>query len=390
MDYGALPPEINSARIYSGPGSGPMLAAADAWDTLARDLNSSAAAYRSVIANLTVDGWQGPSSITMANSVAPYVAWMHSTADQAEQSATQARTAAAAYQSALTGMVPPPLIAANRAQLASLLASNFFGQNSPAIAAAEAAYEEMWAQDAQAMYGYAGSSAAAARLTPFTQPPRTTNPAGQAAQNAAVTHAAGTPAGQAQSLTSSQLSNALQQLAGPNAAADPSQALQIDPIDIFDAGVDAGSASASVTSSSFSGTSIGTTNHAIAINAERDESQGIGPFLGESPSPLPAATPTDLGANLATRTVSAVMGRASLAGMLSVPQTWAATATPSVNPVALTFPSTSAAPVPAASIGMSNGIFGEALLGTLAGRGVSNVAAKMRTPSVVPKSPSAG
>ena len=54
MDFGALPPEINSARIYSGPGSGPMLTAADAWDTLASELNSSAAAYRSVIANLTV------------------------------------------------------------------------------------------------------------------------------------------------------------------------------------------------------------------------------------------------------------------------------------------------------------------------------------------------
>jgi PPE-repeat protein len=386
MDYGALPPEINSARIYSGPGSGPMLAAAHAWDTLAVELNSSAAAYRSVIANLTVDGWQGPSSITMANSVAPYVAWMHNTAAQVEQSATQARIAAAAYQSAFAGMVPPPLIAANRTQLASLVGSNFFGQNSPAIAATEAAYEEMWAQDAQTMYGYAGSSAAAARLTPFTQPPRTTNPAGQAAQNAAVTQAAGTPAGQTQSVTGSQLSNALQQLAAPNTAADPSQALQIDPIDVFDAGVDAGSASASLTSSSFSGTAIGTTNHAIAINAERDASQGIGPFLATWSGPLSPASSVNIGGPA----VSAATGRASLVGTLSVPQTWAATATPSVNPAALTFPSASAAPVPTTSIGMSNGIFGEALLGTLAGRGVSNVAAKMRTPSVVPRSPSAG
>jgi PPE-repeat protein len=385
MDFGVLPPEINSARIYSGPGSGPMLAAAHAWDTLARDLHSSAASYRSVIANLTVDRWQGPSAITMANAVAPYVAWMHNTAAEAEQSAAQARTAAAAYQSALTAMVPPPLITANRTQLAALLASNFFGQNSPAIAATEAAYEEMWAQDAQTMYGYAGSSAAASRLTPFTAPPRTTNPAGQAAQNAAVTQAAGTPAGQAQSLTSAQLSNALQQLAAPNTVADPSQALQIDPIDVFDAGVDAGSASASVTSSSFSGTSIATTDHAIDINAERDASQGVGPFLGElPPPPPPPAAPVSLSGSAAT----AAMGRASLVGTLSVPQTWAATATTAVDPAALTVPSAGAAPL--ASTAMPQGIFGESLLGTLAGRGVSNVAAKLRQPNVIPRSPAAG
>jgi PPE-repeat protein len=385
MDYGALPPEINSARMYSGPGSGPMLAAADAWDTLAGELNSSAAAYRSVIAGLTVSGWQGPSSIMMADAVAPYVAWMHGTAAQAEESATQAKTAAAAYQSAFAGMVPPPLIAANRAQLASLVESNFFGQNSPAIAATEAEYDEMWAQDAQTMYGYAASSAAAARLTPFNEPPRTTNPAGHAAQTAAVTQAAGTPAGQAQGVTGSQtlsqLPNALQQLAAPNAAADPTE---ISPIDVFDIGAEAGSASASATSSSFSGTSIGTTNHAIAVNAERDAFQGIGPFLAASPGPLSPAAPASLGGPA----VSAAIGRASLVGTLSVPQTWAATATPAVDPAALAVPSAGAAPL--ASDAMPQSIFGESLLGTLAGRGVSNVAAKLRATSVVPRSPAAG
>ncbi|MGA7466141.1 PPE family protein [Mycobacterium sp.] len=385
MDFGALPPEINSARIYSGPGSGPMLTAADAWDTLASELNSSAAAYRSVIANLTVDGWQGPSSIMMANSVAPYVAWMHSTAAEAEQSANQARTAASAYQSAFAGMVPVPLIEANRAQLASLVASNFFGQNSPAIAATETAYEEMWAQDAQSMYGYAASSAAAARLTPFNRPPSTTNPSGLGAQAAAVTQAAGTPASHAQAVTSSQtvslLPSALQQLATPSATADP---LGFTPADIFGDAVDAGSASASGISSSFSGSSIATTNHAIAINAERDDFQGVGPFVAASSGSLSPAGPANLGGPSA----SAAMGRASLVGTLSVPQTWAATATPAVDPAALAVPSVGTAPL--ASAGMPAGIFGESLLGTLAGRGVSNVAAKLRTPSVIPRSPAAG
>ncbi|MGH3562655.1 MAG: PPE family protein, partial [Mycobacterium sp.] len=100
MDFAALPPEINSSRMYFGPGTGPMLTAATAWDQLAGELNSSAAAYRSVVAGLTTEGWRGPSSIMMANAIASYVAWMHSTAAQAEQTAVQAKTAAAAYQTA--------------------------------------------------------------------------------------------------------------------------------------------------------------------------------------------------------------------------------------------------------------------------------------------------
>jgi len=45
-------------------------------------------------------------------------------------------------------------------QLASLVATNFFGQNAPAIAAAEAQYAEMWAQDVSAMGGYHSGAAA--------------------------------------------------------------------------------------------------------------------------------------------------------------------------------------------------------------------------------------
>jgi PPE-repeat protein len=380
MDFGALPPEINSARMYSGPGVSPLLAAASAWQGLASGLHSSAAAYRSEIAGLTVGGWQGPSSIMMADAIAPYVAWIHGTAAQAEQSAAQARMAAGAYQSAFAMIVPPPLIAANRTQLTSLVASNFFGQNSPAIAATEATYDEMWAQDAAAMYGYASSSAAASRLEPFTHPPRTTDPTGMAAQTAALsqTQASADP----HVLT--QLSTALQQLGSPNTAANPPSTLSAT--DIFNDTVGSLSGAASTTSASFSGSAIATTNHAVGINAARDAAQGIGPFLAASASPLIPAAP----ANLGGPAVSAAMGRASLVGTLSVPQTWAATATPPVSPAALASPSAGAGATPAASTTMAPGMFGEALLGTLAGRSVSNVAAKLRATSVVPRSPAAG
>ncbi len=67
--------------------------------------------------------------------------------------------------------VPPPAIMANRAaQVLSLMATNFFGQNTAAIAAPGDPVRRMWEQDATAMYDYAATSAAARTLTPFTSP----------------------------------------------------------------------------------------------------------------------------------------------------------------------------------------------------------------------------
>ncbi|ETZ99267.1 PPE family protein [Mycobacterium kansasii 824] len=222
MDFGALPPEVNSLRMYSGPGSAPLLAAVAAWDGLAAELRSTAASYDAVISELTGEGWLGPASASMAAAVAPYMGWMSITGVQAEQTAAQAAAAAGAFEAAFAMTVPPAVVAANRARLMMLVATNIFGQNTPAIAATEAEYGEMWAQDAAAMYGYAAGAAAASALTPFTEPAQTTNPAGPAGQAAAVAQAAGSAAG---TLTQSELPqlmsvvpSALQGLASPAAA----------------------------------------------------------------------------------------------------------------------------------------------------------------------------
>jgi PPE-repeat protein len=133
----------------------------------------------------------------MMSAVTPYINWLTSTGAQAEETANHARAAVAAYEAAFAMTVPPPVIAANRALLAALVATNFFGQNTPAIMMTEALYIEMWAQDAAAMYGYAGSSVAAMQVTPFVDPPQTTNPDGTNSQSAAAANAAATPASQA-------------------------------------------------------------------------------------------------------------------------------------------------------------------------------------------------
>ena len=224
MDFGALPPEINSGRMYAGPGAGSMLAAAAAWDGLSAELQSAASSYGSVISALTGGPWLGPSSTAMAAAAAPYVAWMSATAGQAELAATQAKAAAGAYAAAFAATVSPPEIAANRAQLMTLVATNLFGQNTPAIAATEAQYGEMWAQDAAAMYGYAASSAATtAKVTPFTAAPQTTSTAGLAAQATASAQSTGTSTGTGVQSTLSQLMStrqtALKNLASPLSSA---------------------------------------------------------------------------------------------------------------------------------------------------------------------------
>lgn len=190
MDYGLLPPEVNSGRMYTGPGAGSLLAAAAAWGELATEVHSTAAAYQSVISTLTSGPWLGPSSVALTAAAAPYVGWLQSSAAHSELAASQAVAAAAAHETAFAMTVPPPVIAANRALLEALLATNFLGQNTPAIAATEAEYVEMWAQDASAMYAYTSSSAAASQLTDFEEPPEVADSSGLARQAAAVSAAA--------------------------------------------------------------------------------------------------------------------------------------------------------------------------------------------------------
>src|ERR1700676_4357826 len=195
MDFGIYPPEINSLRMYTGPGAAPMLTSAQAWQGWAAELHSAASSYQSVISGLTAGPWLGPASASMAAAAASYVAWLNATPAQAEETAAQTQAAASAYQTAFTSTVPPQTVAVNRTRLTTLVATNLFGRNTQKIAANEAQYAEMWAQDTAAMYGYAASSASATSLTPLTPPQQNTNPGGSIAQAAAATQAAGTSAG---------------------------------------------------------------------------------------------------------------------------------------------------------------------------------------------------
>lgn len=375
IDFGVLSPEINSGRIYAGPGSGPLLAAAAAWDGLAAELHSAAARYALAISGLTA-GWRGASASAMATAVAPFAAWLTATATRAEQTAGQARAAAAAFDAAFAATVPPWVVAANRARLAALIASNFFGQNTPAIMATQAEYLEMWAQDVAAMYGYAASAAAASQLTPLNPPPQTTNPAGAGRQAAAVAQAAGFSAQEPTKALPQLMSvvpSSLHSLAGPAAAADPSAPSSL-------------ASSLNSILSSLSGPTSPLSLFGVAgvpelLGAQCYLLPQAGVNLTDAASTLSATAPAGSAALLSSPTgapgwassaVSAGMGRAGLVGGLSVPQGWAMAA-PAVKPVAAVFAETGPAGVSATATTPGQGpLLSNMALSSLAGRAMVN------------------
>jgi PPE-repeat protein len=366
MDFGILPPEVNSGRMYAGEGSGSMLAAAAAWDGVAAQLHAAAASYGSVISTLS-SGWQGPSSLTMAAAVAPYVEWMSATAAQAEQAASRARAAAAAYDAAFTATVPPVAIVENRSRLASLVAANLVGQNAAAIAATEAEYGQMWAQDAAAMYGYAGSSAIASQMTPFNGPPPTTNPGGVAGQSGAVAQAVGTAPSNAQAALSQLMSSTprtLQSLASP--AADPSSQasslatwlnnLNSTPLARIAANIEFVTKAIRPVNDTLLSLSLGLVVTARTWSDTAVELEGpLFAGLGSSTQALGA-----VGASA----VTAGVGNAGLAGALSVPPSWAV-ASPAVKLAATVLECTSAGAAPTVAAGAAS--LGEMALASLAG-----------------------
>ncbi len=357
MDFGVLPPEINSGRMYAGPGSGPMLAAAAAWDGLAAQLRATATSYSSVICELTA-GWQGPSSAAMAAAALPYAAWMSATAAEAEQAATQARAAAAAYEAAFAATVPPPVVAANRAELASLVATNIFGQQTAAIAATEAQYRDMWAQDAAAMYGYASASAANTQLTPLTPPPQITNPAATAAQSATVTRAAGTSAQSTVSQLTSAVAAWLRSLGSPAAADPPSLQTLLTSLLPLVVGLEL-----------FEGTGPATmpVRNALLSSTFGFGLAARGFKTGELPVPLVPGVLFPPGADLdgAGPAVSAGVGRAGLVGALSVPPSWSV-ATPAVRLAATVLQGTGPAAAPLVAAASEGGLLGQMALVSLA------------------------
>ena len=414
VDFGMLPPEINSARMYSGPGSSSFQSAASAWNGLAAEMQSAAQGYETTITQLSSDEWTGVASAQMASAAQPYVAWLQESAAQAEQAATQAQSAAAAYEQAFASTVAPPLIAANRAETAAATQANVFGQYTPLIAQLEAQYSEMWAQDSAAMYTYAGQSASAAQVQPFNSPTPTTSATGTAAQAAAVSQATGTSAATSSqtllqeliSLLPSNIQSLLTPAGFQSAFGSPSSIESTLFGYVFGTTVLPTALSALVTdyspyASLFYNTeglpyfSVGMGNFGVQI------AKSAGLLGGAAPAAAAPALPglgglgaglgggaAGAGAGAGAHAVSAITGGANSVGKLAVPASWVG-ATPQAAPHGVQMVSSVVAAPEAAGAGNGNLLGGMPLAGGRAG-GFGSGPRYGFKPTVMPRPPSGG
>ncbi|SPM26951.1 PPE family protein [Mycobacterium terramassiliense] len=377
-ELGMLPPEVTSAMIYAGPGSGSMMAAAAAWNGIAAELTSAALGYDQIITQLSSEEWMGPASASMASAAQPYVQWMTTTAGQAEEAAAQAQNAAAAYETVLASVVPPPLIALNRTELSQAMATNVLGQNNGIISQLEAQYQEFWAQNAAAMYSYAGQSAAAAKVTPYQNAPAVANPAA-----AAVTQSAAPAASIQQTLQSylTQIQSTLGLLSTPTGTSTlVSQFQASNPLLQELWFLVSGQTVLPTNMGTFLG---GYSNYAsFFYNTEGLPyfSVGMGNFgvqmaktvgaIGGAAAPAAAAVPKGLpglgGLLGGGAGAAAHLGSATSIGKLSVPVSWTG-ATGAVAPHASAIPVSSISAAPEAAAGPGNLLGGMPLAGAGAG-----------------------
>ncbi|KAA0093542.1 PPE domain-containing protein [Mycolicibacterium sp. P1-18] len=183
----AIPPEGNYLNISLGDLAASLTAAAAGHQGLADMLLAELTQVQATAATTAAAGWQGAGGVAMVGSAQEYAAALELAATWCLQAFAQATEVAMAHQTAMTSMIPAPVCTTNLATTQALCDTNFFGQNSPAIAALIAQYQEFWTQNASLANGYQAviTQAVAMLSTPPPLSPTAANPAGPAAAAAA-------------------------------------------------------------------------------------------------------------------------------------------------------------------------------------------------------------
>jgi PPE-repeat protein len=233
----------------------------------------------------------------------------------------------------------------------------------------------MWAQDAAAMYGYAGASAAATQLRVFAAPPQTTSSTGLAAQLVSTLPSAlqslSSPLASGSAADTTGLSGLLNLFSGSDTALG-----QFLNANVWNTLFSSGFYMPSNTIAPFLGLAGGA--DAAGEAAAGATEQAAGSVLGDAV----AAPVGDIGAG----TVSAALAQAPRLGPLSVPPSWTAPSVLAGSVVPAAGGTPMVAPPPAVAAGMPGGPPGSAT-GRGYGRAVPQYGVR---PSFVARPPAAG
>lgn len=186
--YWGIAPEVNAFRLTM-MGAGPI-----AHIPQITGFQAAAATHlqqgmqMGLTAAVTSPSFAGAGGAAMMAAALPSAAWISAAGAHAEAAAAAIQAGVDGYAATVAATIPYPVVVANRVREATLEATNILGQNTPAIAEANAEYAEYWGQNAGAMMGYLAT--VTGLLGPLSVPlapvPMGANPVGMAAGAAAV------------------------------------------------------------------------------------------------------------------------------------------------------------------------------------------------------------